>query len=80
MERGNHKSDIVKTPGLLKEELLSVLQKRIDTILTIQSKLMVEGSEERSADMENHINNIVQKHLLNLVDEIKLSIQKIKSL
>jgi hypothetical protein len=80
MEIGNQRSDYDVKPKLSKDELISILKKRRDTIMKMEPRLIVEKAEEVAVEMEATVNDIVQKHLLNMVNEINLSIKKLESL
>jgi hypothetical protein len=80
MERGNQKSDYDVRPKLSTDELISILKKRRDTIIKMEPRLIVQKAEYGTVEMEATVNDIVQKHLLNMVNEINLSIKKLEVL
>jgi hypothetical protein len=80
MKGGHSKSDDGKMPELRKDELVSILKKRMNTIIEMEHRLIIQEPNEGAADIENHVNNIVKKHLLNMVNEIKLAIKNIEVL
>jgi hypothetical protein len=80
MEEGYQRSDYDVKPKLSNEELISILKKRRDTIIEMEPRLVVQKAEEETVEMEKKINDIVQKHLLNMVNEINSSIKKMEAL
>lgn len=80
MKGGNQRSDNGNQSELIKEELISLIKKRRATILKVGGSLVIQDVENNASKMENHLNNIVQKHLLNMVNEIDESIKKIETL
>lgn len=80
MANGYQRSDYKGKPKLSNEELISILKKRRDTIIEMEPRLVVQKAEEGTVEIEKKLNDIVQKHLLNMVNEINSSIKKIEAL
>lgn len=78
MERGNQRSDYDVIPKFSKDERIKILKKRRDTIIKMEPRLIVQKAEYGTVELEATVNDIVQKHLLNMVNEINLSIKKLE--
>ena len=79
MEKGNQRSDYDVRPKLSTDELISILKKRRDTIIKMEPRLIVQLAPSETVEMEGKINEIIQKHLLNMVNELNSSIKKMES-